>query len=172
MNTDLREQEGKAYVIAAILLAVLGVSVTFTEKVLTVSPNTQIAGTTTNSQLVKEVRNLVADEEIDFQLNEKGVYDAYSPEKLALAKNHKTLLFFKADWCPSCVTADQTLNREFAAIPKDLAILKVSYDTEIALRKKYGVTIQHTFVQVDAQGNLLTKWVGGTSLAEIMRNIK
>lgn len=172
MNTNTREQEGKIYVVAAAALAFLGVFVAFTEKVLTVDMKTQIAGTTTNSQLVKEVRGIVQDEPVDFQLNEKGIYDAYSPEKLALAKTHKVLLFFKADWCPSCVTADQTLNKEFTAIPKDLAILKVSYDTETKLRKKYGVTIQHTFVQVNQYGELITKWVGGTSVAEILEHVR
>ncbi len=172
MNTDLREQEGKAYIVAAILLAVLGVTVAFTDKVLHVGTTAQVAGTTTNSELVREVRGLVKNEQVDFQYNEQGVYEAYAAEKLSLAKNHKLILFFKADWCPSCVTADKSFNKDFASIPKDLAILKVSYDTETELRKKYGVTVQHTFVQVNEQGDLISKWVGGNSLADILKNVR
>lgn len=126
----------------------------------------------TNTELIKEVRDLVADTDILFQKDIQGVYDIYSPEKLKLSRDHKVILFFKADWCPTCVTADQTLNREFASIPKNIAILKVSYDTELELRKKYGVTVQHTFVQVDEQGNPLTKWLGGSSIGDILDRIK
>jgi thiol-disulfide isomerase/thioredoxin len=126
----------------------------------------------TNTELVREVRNLVVDTDIHFQKDKQGVYDVYTPEKLKLAKDHKVILFFKADWCPSCVTADQTLNKEFASIPKNIAILKVSYDTDIELRKKYGVTIQHTFVQVDEQGNQITKWLGSVSIGDILSKVK
>ena len=39
------------------------------------------------------------------------------------------------------------------------------------LAKKYGITYQHTFVQVDAQGKELTKWNGGQT-DELVTNIK
>jgi thiol-disulfide isomerase/thioredoxin len=118
------------------------------------------------------VKSLVINSDVHFEKEQQGVYDAYTPEKLKLAKDHKVILFFKADWCPSCRTADETLNTEFAAIPKNIAILKVSYDTELELRKRYGVTIQHTFVQVDEQGDLITKWLGGISIGEILEKLK
>ncbi len=119
-----------------------------------------------------KAQELLKGEEQLFQYEELGIYQAYSPEKLKLAKDHKVILFFKADWCPSCQVADQVLNTEFASIPKNLAILKVSYDTELELRKKYGVTVQHTFVQVDEEGNLITKWLGSVTIKDILSHSK
>jgi hypothetical protein len=43
----------------------------------------------------------------------------------------------------------------------------VDFDNETDLRKKYGVTIQHTFVQIDKDGNSLAKWAGSTTAEEI-----
>jgi len=40
-------------------------------------------------------------------------------------------------------------------------------DKENDLRKKYGVTIQHTFVQIDENGNELAKWSGSITAEEI-----
>ncbi|OGG26589.1 hypothetical protein A3A64_01570 [Candidatus Gottesmanbacteria bacterium RIFCSPLOWO2_01_FULL_48_11] len=54
-------------------------------------------------------------------------------------------------------------------IPQDVVLLKLNYDTATELKKKYGVTYQHTFVQVDAQGNKVTAWSGG-GLAELIAN--
>lgn len=165
MKTFRKKYEGGIYVGAAILIALLAVYFATTSELMAPSEES-ISGS------AEEIREMVQNEPSRFQLNEKGVYDAYSPEKLALAQNHKVVLFFKADWCPSCQVADQTINKEFASIPKDLAILKVSFDNEIELRRKYGVTVQHTFVQVDQQGNLITKWLGSTSIGEIMEKVR
>ena len=38
-------------------------------------------------------------------------------------------------------------------------LIKVDYDTEKDLKKQYGVTIQHTLVQTDSDGNKIAKWV-------------
>jgi hypothetical protein len=37
----------------------------------------------------------------------------------------------------------------------------VDYDNSKDLQKKYGVTYQHTFVQIDENGEALSKWNGG-----------
>jgi hypothetical protein len=39
-------------------------------------------------------------------------------------------------------------------------ILKADYDTETALKGKYGVDIQTTFVKVDDSGEMISNWVG------------
>ena len=56
--------------------------------------------------------------------------------------------------------------------------MKVDYDSasgaksqEIALKPKYGVTYQHTLVQVDANGNQVKKWNNSYTLEEILREI-
>ena len=43
------------------------------------------------------------------------------------------------------------------------------YDTTKDLQKKYGVTYQHTFVQIDSSGKALATWNGGGT-QEILDN--
>lgn len=106
----------------------------------------------------------------DMMMKMKGSYEAYAPEKLAWAKQGKVVLFFHASWCPTCKTADTAIRD--TAIPDGVHILKTDYDTQTALKQKYGVTYQHTFVQVDASGNMITKWSGGSSVAEIVAKLQ
>ena len=58
------------------------------------------------------------------------------------------------------------------SIPEDVHILVVDYDAAQDLKKKYAVTYQHTFVQVDAEGKLLKKWSGSPTLAALIAEIK
>ncbi len=99
-----------------------------------------------------------------------GIYEDYTPEKLVLAENKKVILFFKANWCPTCQGADKNILS--SKIPSDIAILKVDYDTSFELKKKYGVTVQHTFVQVDKNGNMIKKWIGGETILDIENKLK
>lgn len=102
----------------------------------------------------------------------RGTYEAYAPEKLARANTGDVVLFFHAAWCPSCKTLDATIESHTQDIPHGLTILKTDYDTETALKKKYGVTYQHTMVQVDAEGHLIKKWSGGADLASITNEVQ
>ncbi|MDO8626109.1 MAG: thioredoxin family protein [Candidatus Magasanikbacteria bacterium] len=101
-----------------------------------------------------------------------GLYEDYSPAKLTLANTGKVVLFFKASWCPSCRSLDLDILKNLNAIPKDVAILKIDYDSSDDLKKKYGVTYQHTFVQVDAQGQMITKWSGSPTLVSLLSQVK
>ena len=101
----------------------------------------------------------------------KGSYEAYSPEKLALAAKGDVLLFFHADWCPICRAIDAQVSAG-ALIPAGVHILKVDYDNEIALRQKYGVTVQHTFVQVDAKGTAMQKFMDETTISGVLARVK
>lgn len=77
------------------------------------------------------------------------------------------VLFFNADWCSTCKEARENLTGDPAAIPAGLTIVKVDYDDSDALKQRYGVTVQHTFVQVDADGNELAKWSGSVTADQI-----
>lgn len=79
------------------------------------------------------------------------------------------VLFFAADWCPTCQEATENLEADPAAIPAGLAIVRVDYDNSDELKQKYGVTVQHTFVQVDADGNEIAKWNGSVTADEIAK---
>ena len=85
-------------------------------------------------------------------------YASYTESALKNKSFKNTVLFFHADWCPECRAFDKALAS--GTIPADTQILKVDYDKSTDLKKKYGVTLQSTFVSVDSNGKLLSKWVG------------
>jgi thiol-disulfide isomerase/thioredoxin len=100
-----------------------------------------------------------------------GMYEVYSPEKLANAEAGDVVLFFKANWCPSCRTVDADIKSNLSSIPQNLTILELDYDKTSDLKKKYGITTQHTFVQVGKDGNMIKKWSGGSTLNSIVQEI-
>lgn len=101
-----------------------------------------------------------------------GTYTDYSEDLLARANSGDVVIFFHAAWCPTCKALDRDINSKLEDIPSNLTILKVDYDTATELRKKYGVTLQHTLVQVDANGDEITSWVGGNTLGSIESQLK
>ena len=101
-----------------------------------------------------------------------GTYEGYEASKLNLAKDGKVVLYFHAPWCPTCKTIETDINANIGKIPDNTNLLKVDYDSSTALKQKYGVTYQHTFVQVDAEGKLIKKWSGGATLDSILSQIQ
>lgn len=109
----------------------------------------------------------------DSMMAKAGSYKDYSSELVASeqAAGNKVVLFFHAPWCPFCKAADKAFKENLNEIPTGVTILKTDYDSNTELKKKYGVTYQHTFVQIDNQGNTVTKWNGG-DIAELKSNLK
>lgn len=119
--------------------------------------------------------NLATDAEkqvVNTNVNTPGIYEIYSPEKITWAKDKKVILFFKASWCPTCRAVDADIKMHLATIPHNVAILEVDYDTTKELKQRYGVTYQHTFVQVDENGRMLAKWSGSPTLNALLEEIK
>ena len=87
---------------------------------------------------------------------EHGSYVEYSSSLLDSTKGTK-ILFFHAPWCPQCRALDNDL--QTASLPAKVTIFKTDYDTHQDLRRKYGVTLQTTFVAVDDHGKLIKKYV-------------
>lgn len=83
-------------------------------------------------------------------------YVAYSEDSLSTTAGDK-VLFFHAPWCWQCREIEKGINEQ--GVPAGLTIFKVDYDTHQDLRKKYGVTLQTTFVKVDDKGNKLESYV-------------
>ncbi len=104
-------------------------------------------------------------------------YVQYSSSALENASQGRRVLFFYASWCPTCIPADANFSKEASLIPEDLTVLRVNYNdpqtdqAEKDLAKKYGITYQHTFVQIDSAGEEVTKWNGG-QLDELLSTIK
>lgn len=97
------------------------------------------------------------------------VYSEYS-EDLVKNATWNIVLFFHANWCPSCVSIDKNVSS--STIPSDLTLLKVDYDNSDDLKTKYGVLSQTTFVQVDNKWNMIKKWVSARDLDDIISKIK
>jgi thioredoxin 1 len=125
---------------------------------------------TLSSDRMMEKEDVLPQEES--MAKKSGSYEAYSPEKIALANTGKVVLFFHASWCPTCRTLDADIKANAHEIPNDVTILDIDYDNSTELKRKYGVTYQHTLVQVDGKGNMITKWAGSPTLASLSSNIK
>lgn len=130
-----------------------------------------------DSLMEKEDETMIPKEETGMMDKEEsmmkvGFYEAYSIDKLARAETGDVVLFFHASWCPSCRGLDASIEGNLKSIPEGVSILKLDYDTETELKKRYGVTYQHTLVQVDKDGNQIKKWSGSNSLDALVTEIQ
>ena len=102
-------------------------------------------------------------------------YVDYSSNSLskATANNGRAVLFFAAlAWCPSCQAADRDFKANFDKVTEDVSILKVDYDKDSAMKQKYAITMQDTFIQVDKDGKEITRWnSGGQGIKALLANI-
>jgi thiol-disulfide isomerase/thioredoxin len=80
----------------------------------------------------------------------------------------KVVLFFNAAWCSTCQQARENIEASLGQIPENLVIVVVDFDNSIELRKKYGVTVQHTFIEIDSAGEVLGKWSGSITVDQIV----
>ncbi len=124
------------------------------------------------SNQVSDTVMIVKDED-----EQPSSYLPFTPTALADSVSTRRVLFFYASWCPTCIPADADFKENASMLPSDVTVIRVNYndpDTdgeEKSLAKKYGVTYQHTYVQIDGEGNEVTKWNGGSS-KELLAKIK
>lgn len=121
----------------------------------------------------KVVNGEINNKNINNNMEKPSKFVEYSSSVItnATQNNGKALLFFHANWCPTCRAAEKDILANLEQIPDNLTIIKVDYDTENDLKKKYDITYQHTFVQVDQNGKVITQWNGG-NLSEILNRVK
>ena len=105
--------------------------------------------TTTQAAPAAEARKaVVTNFESEDQLNE-------------LAVKGKTVVFFFASWCPNCRATVTELNARWADVNPDITLVIADYDKETALKGKFGVTYQDTFVLLDEKGAAVKSWNSG-----------
>lgn len=99
-----------------------------------------------------------------------GSYVSYATDSIVKTAGTK-ILFFYAPWCPQCRSLEASITS--GTIPENVAIMKVDYDTNQALRQKYGVTIQTTLVKIDDNGDLVKKFVAydEPTLTSVVENL-
>ncbi len=104
-------------------------------------------------------------------------YVVHSSGILEKNKGARRVLFFYASWCSTCRPADADLKENADKLPQDSLVIRVNYndpetdEAEKELAKKYKVTYQHTFVQIDGSGREVAKWNGGKT-EELVANLK
>jgi Thioredoxin. len=155
--------------IAVVLLAALIYGYTY------INQSAQAPGALQEQQPVTSVQTTT--DITESQLTQDTRYLAYSPEVFERVAPKRRILFFYAAWCPTCIPTNQDFNDNTSIIPEDVSVIRVNYnddDTDEAerdLARRYGVTYQHTFVQIDERGEVVTRWNGG-STKQLLANIK
>lgn len=127
--------------------------------------------------IVKPSKDQLEQTDASMVRNEVKGYVPFSPEVFNSSINTRRVLFFYANWCPICLPADTSFSENADKIPADVTLIQVNYndsDTDQAekdLAKQYEVAYQHTFVQIDENGQELARWNGG-QIEELLANIK
>ena len=140
------------------ILAVTGVLVVMGGRAMMLFTRPTETPNDTNKQNPKSLQQIAptTSSSPEQSLLEKGVYSAYAQNTVRHEGYTDTILFFHAPWCPECRAYDMVLST--MPIPDGVQILKVDYDSSTDLRKKYGVTIQTTFVKINHNGDKLSLW--------------
>lgn len=172
----------------AALILIIGAAVVVNNR-----PNSEVASTqstggammeakddtpddTNGAMMAKDDQKMMSEDKLessDVMMEKSGSYKDYSASTVSSEQDagNKVVLFFHAPWCPFCRTADSAFKSSMDKIPAGVTVLKTDYDSNTELKTKYGVTTQHTFVQIDDSGNLVTKWVSG-DIDTLLKNIK
>lgn len=92
-------------------------------------------------------------------------YVEYDPVTVT-ATTGTRVIFFHASWCPICTALDKNILEE--GVPEGLTIFKANYDTDKELRKRYGVSVVSSLVQIDDSENLVKKWSGSLKIQQVV----
>ena len=110
-------------------------------------------------------------DDMDQEMTKTGVISFTTLEDARLiAEKGPAVLFFNANWCPTCRAALAEIETRIDELG-DITVILVNYDRERELKKRYSVTYQHTYVQIDPEGEIVSHWNGG-GVDEILENVK
>jgi len=105
-------------------------------------------------------KEMEAVDEIASNTNEeRGGYEEYSQERFnELWGSEKFILFFHADWCPTCRTLEADIKKDLSLLNGHV-VFEVNYDTATELKKDYEVLTQSTVIFINANGSIFEKRV-------------
>ncbi len=113
---------------------------------------------------------------ISLETTSTGLYTDYSAAAVTEAQSNGkyVLLFFYADWCPTCKVQDPIMTDLFNSLPEDSNVVafRTDYDTEKELKKQYSITLQHSFVLLAPNGEVLTTFVGQNTQNQLLEIIE
>lgn len=107
-----------------------------------------------------------------------GQYLIYSDGIIeeVLSQGKTPVLYFYANWCPTCQPVDRQFKEEANRLPEDVVVIRINYndtDTdadEDALAEKYAITYQHTFAILDENAVVTTRW-NGAGLERVLEEL-
>ena len=109
-----------------------------------------LTGCVPKKDKVPDETETTVEETVENKTNEK--YQVYEGGDFPEGK--KMVLFFHADWCPTCRNWETKLLEKVDILPEEALVYKVDYDKELELRAKHGVTKQSSAVFVDSSGKV------------------
>ena len=157
------------YIIIVALLIVGSIAVIYTSG-NKVTQDTMVEKASTDNQEIS------TDGTAPGEGTEPSQYVPYTSGVLDTVQQPRRVLFFYASWCPTCRPVDKSLQERIADLPSDVVVIRVNYNDpetdqeEKDLAKIYEVGYQHTFVQIDPQGNKIKLWNGG-DIEELLQNL-
>ncbi len=163
----------KLFVLVLVLLISVGILYLFSKD----KPHVEMMNVETTGQTTDSANKKNAEEPMTGDVMNNNHYQEYTKSVFLNTASTQRILFFYANWCPTCRPADANFKANANKIPKNVTLLRVNYndtDTdqdEKGLAETYGITYQHTFVQIDENGNVVMKWNGG-QIDELLSHIK
>ncbi len=160
-----------------ILIAIvfgIGLSIILTNQLSGANNRKPELSTTPSTQESNQVQVTAENPQPD--ANATNSYQEFSDTVLLENLDKRRILFFYANWCPTCKAAEQDIQANMHQLPTDVVVIRVNYndtdtdDSEKELARNYAITYQHTFVYIDAQNNAIKTWNGG-QIKEIIANI-
>jgi thiol-disulfide isomerase/thioredoxin len=115
---------------------------------------------------------IVSPEATATEVASAGTYLPYSADAVVTSDADHILLSFSATWCPSCRALDADIVKNAGTIPDGVAIFKVDYDTSAELKRKYGVTTQHSIIEINKSGDALSTISHPPTLNALIATIK
>ena len=82
--------------------------------------------------------------------------------------NKNVVLFFHANWCPTCRALDREITDGLSRLPANTEILKIDYDNAGDLRREYSIRQQHTLVFLSGDPNQPAETLTGGDFDELI----